>query len=62
MKGPFESYGEALSAAAPGEEIWARDSSKAPERKGWCVMSGKEADEYARVTPFLAWVHWETLK
>lgn len=67
MKGPFQTLDEARAVANPGEEIWARDSVKAPDRTGWCVMSKEEADEYARagdplISFYARWQHWETIK
>lgn len=61
MKGPFFTYQEALKAAKPGEEIWARNASQSTDRTGWCVMSNAEAVEYIRTDYVKEWIHWESI-
>ena len=61
----YWSYDEALAAAKPGDEIWARDSAKVKDKTGWTVMSTELANEYVRATSNRAirsWCHWETVK
>ena len=62
----MKTYQELTTArfdAEPGDEIWACDSRRHPDRHGWAVMTKQEADEYIRTTPYWlrVWSHWETI-
>lgn len=62
MLNKFDTYGEARAAAKSGEEIWACDSARAPDRKGWCVIDQPSTEEYLTILSLKVWTHWETIK
>lgn len=53
MKGPFETYGDALAAAEVGERIMVRDTWR--HEQPWCVMGYTEVQS----RPVVDWVTWE---